>query len=261
MKPGLDVFAFVQDDDEMRHQVQFYLQPLLQFATDVLGDDVVQQTAGEALRNTVRHAFRPAATMGLTATGVALMLFGVLALGYARSSEYEAQLLDTAARSLQTNAAYGMQRLLTWPARALQRVGSWIASSCLNTFQGLSSGVASATRNLGQWMARGVVYTGRQVMSVLGQTGEQLVGSVLRTLQAGYQAIAQVLGSFVMGTLHSIQHVWATSNDSLLEWSWGMVQLGRQLSWQLGRWFSELHFQGYWQWLTESLMGRFVSTQ
>jgi Golgi nucleoside diphosphatase len=35
-KPGLDVFAYVQDPTEMRHQVSFYLQPLLQFAKDVL---------------------------------------------------------------------------------------------------------------------------------------------------------------------------------------------------------------------------------
>ena len=233
----------------------------MEFATDVLGDDVVQQTAGQALRNTLHHAFRPAATMGLTATGVALMLFGVLALGYARSSEYEARLLDSAARSLQTNAAYGMQRLLTWPARVLQRVGSWIASSCLNTWQNLSSGVVNATGNLGQWMARSVAYTGRHLMSVLGQTGQQLAGSVLRTLQVGYQTISQVLGSVVMGALHSIQHVWATSNDSLLQWSWSMIRLGRKLSWQLTRWVSALSFQEYWQWLTESLMGRFVSSQ
>lgn len=37
-KPGLDVFAFVVDDEEMRNQVEFYLSPLLQFAKDVLGE-------------------------------------------------------------------------------------------------------------------------------------------------------------------------------------------------------------------------------
>ena len=36
MKPGLDVFAYVIDDEEMRNQVKFYLGPLLQFAKDVL---------------------------------------------------------------------------------------------------------------------------------------------------------------------------------------------------------------------------------
>lgn len=37
-KPGLDVFAFVVDDDEMHNQVRFYLSPLLQFAKDVLSE-------------------------------------------------------------------------------------------------------------------------------------------------------------------------------------------------------------------------------
>jgi hypothetical protein len=41
----------------------------MEFATDVLGDDIVQRTAGEALRNTVGHAVRPASTIFLTATG------------------------------------------------------------------------------------------------------------------------------------------------------------------------------------------------
>ena len=37
-KPGLDVFAFVVDDEEMQNQVKFYLSPLLQFARDVLSE-------------------------------------------------------------------------------------------------------------------------------------------------------------------------------------------------------------------------------
>jgi hypothetical protein len=31
----------------------------MEFATDVVGDDVVQQTAGEALYNTLSYAVRP----------------------------------------------------------------------------------------------------------------------------------------------------------------------------------------------------------
>jgi len=38
LKPGLDVFAFVMDDQEMMNQVEFYLSPLLQFAKDVLAE-------------------------------------------------------------------------------------------------------------------------------------------------------------------------------------------------------------------------------
>ena len=37
-KPGLDVFSFVVDDDEMRNQVSFYLSPLIGFAKDILAE-------------------------------------------------------------------------------------------------------------------------------------------------------------------------------------------------------------------------------
>lgn len=37
-KPGLDVFSFVVDDEEMRNQVAFYLSPLMMFAMDVLAE-------------------------------------------------------------------------------------------------------------------------------------------------------------------------------------------------------------------------------
>lgn len=92
----------------------------MEFATDVVGDDVVQRTAGEALRKSVGHAFRPASTVVLTATGIGLMVFGVAAIGYARSSDQEIVLLETAARSLQSNASYGIMRIVTWPIRAMQ---------------------------------------------------------------------------------------------------------------------------------------------
>lgn len=94
----------------------------MEFATDVLGDDIVQRTAGEALRNTVGHAVRPATTVVLTALGVGLMILGVVSLGYARSSESEAILYESAARSLQSNAAVGMMRIVTWPLRAIQHL-------------------------------------------------------------------------------------------------------------------------------------------
>jgi hypothetical protein len=37
----------------------------MEFATDVVGDDVVQRTSGEALRNTVTYAVRPGVSVGM----------------------------------------------------------------------------------------------------------------------------------------------------------------------------------------------------
>ena len=100
----------------------------MEFATDVVGDELVQRQAGEALRNSVGHAVRPATTIFLTATGVGLVIFGVIAIGYARSSDQEAVLFETAARSLQTNATYGIVRIVTWPGRVAQRLFGDIAA-------------------------------------------------------------------------------------------------------------------------------------
>jgi hypothetical protein len=92
----------------------------MEFATDVVGDDVVQQTAGEALRKSVGHAVKPATTVLLTALGVGFLIFGIVAVGYSRSSEQEAMLVESAARSLHSNAVTGIVRIATWPLRTLQ---------------------------------------------------------------------------------------------------------------------------------------------
>ena len=38
----------------------------MEFATDVVGDDVVQRTSGEALRNTVTYAVQPSLANGMS---------------------------------------------------------------------------------------------------------------------------------------------------------------------------------------------------
>jgi hypothetical protein len=171
----------------------------MEFATDVLGDDVVQQSAGEALRNTVRHAFRPTATMGLTATGVALIFFGIFALGYARSSEIEAQLLDTAARSLQANAAHGLQRLVTWPGRMLGNLAAVVA--------GVGRWTAARGGQVGSWVAArvweaqaGAVARGgrlwRQTLVVLPQWGHAVGTCLLRFPRQAAQGLGALLDTW-----------------------------------------------------------------
>lgn len=234
----------------------------MEFATDVLGDDVVQQTAGEALRNTVRHAFKPAATMGLTATGVGLMLFGILALGYARSSEHEARLLDTAARSLQTNAAYGLQRLITWPARAFGGSLAWLQQAIVNAWSTLTTTLAHNIGRLGQGIVKGLAHTGKSLGTAFGQSWQSILGSTWRVVGSVWDVVVQSALGQVHGALQFIQYAWAASNTSLLRWSWNVVLWGRQFSWRLFSWiprsigrttiWRSLH--NLWQ----SLVGRFV---
>ena len=93
------------------------LEHSMEFATDVVGDDIVQRTAGEALRKSVGHAVRPATTVFLTSMGVGLIIFGVVAVGYSRSSERDVALFESAVKSLQSNTMYGIHRMITWPVR------------------------------------------------------------------------------------------------------------------------------------------------
>ena len=212
----------------------------MEFATDVLGDDVVQQTAGEALRNTVRHAFKPAATIGLTATGVGLMLFGIFALGYARSSEHEAQLLDTAARSLQANVAYGLQRSITWPARVMGESFAWLQQGLVGAWSALTTALSHSTGQLGHWVARGVKHTGASLGAALGQSWQSIWGSTLRAVHSAWSAAFQSTLGLAQGTIRSIQHAWTGSNASLLQWSWDVVAWGRHLSWRVFSWIPRI---------------------
>jgi hypothetical protein len=174
----------------------------MEFATDVLGDDIVQRTAGEALRNTVGHAVRPASTIFLTATGVGLILFGVVAIGYARSSDQEARLFEVAARSLQLNAAGGIVRILTWPGRAVRVVlltsGYYLAypfivlqSAMVRVGEACSLGVQRASQRVVQTIAELVIATRHTVAGSLGRSKRFLTDGVLNSLQVTAKSLSE----------------------------------------------------------------------
>jgi hypothetical protein len=174
----------------------------MEFATDVLGDDIVQRTAGEALRNTVGHAVRPASTIFLTATGVGLIIFGVVAIGYARSSDQEARLFEIAARSLQLNAAGGIMRILTWPGRAARMVlltsGYYLAypfivlqSAMVRVGEACSVGVQRASQRVVQTIAELVIATRHAVAGGMGRSKRFLTEGVLNSLQVAAKSLSE----------------------------------------------------------------------
>lgn len=120
----------------------------MEFATDVVGDDVVQRTAGEALRNTLSYAVQPGMSMLLAATGVGLMFFSIMSLGYARSSEQDAKVLDEAvsglARSLQPNPrlADRVWNVIVLPFRAVATASSAVFTTVLLPFKVVQLAVA-----------------------------------------------------------------------------------------------------------------------
>jgi hypothetical protein len=174
----------------------------MEFATDVLGDDIVQRTAGEALRNTVGHAVRPASTIFLTATGVGLIIFGVVAIGYARSSDQEAIIFEVAARSLQSNAASGIVRIITWPGRAVRMVlvtsGYYLAypfvvlqSAMVRVGDACSLGVQRASQSVVQSIAELVIATRHAVSGGLGRSKRFFTDGMLDSLQVAAKSLSE----------------------------------------------------------------------
>ena len=177
------------------------LEHSMEFATDVLGDDVVQQTAGEALRNTVGHAVRPAATVVTTATGISLILFGLIALAFARSSDQEVRVLEQAALSLQTNAVFGLMRLVKWPITQVQALLSALVDAILYTpliesLQTLLETLYHLPEYTAQtavcWLVQGAAWVGRTVQHM----GYRLVQSLVQLVQRAPSALATVLAHF-----------------------------------------------------------------
>ena len=193
------------------------LEHSMAFATDVLGDDVVQQTAGEALRNTVGHAFRPAATVMMTATGITLILFGFVALGFARSTDQEVRVMEKAAMSLQANAAKGLTRILNWPFRKLYDVGQVIVRTLVYTpLQGLQS----ALEQLGQLpgMVGWAVFSGLKQGAIwIGKLVERGVQSVFQIvsnqLTHGRDVMATALRTVLQAVLSSVHRQWTRTKD------------------------------------------------
>ena len=173
----------------------------MEFATDVVGDDLVQRTAGEALRKSVGHAVRPATLIVLTATGVGLFIFGIVATGYARSSDKEAVMLESVARSLQTNATYGIVRMVTWPGRAIQtlwehgKLIAFLPVEWLHNSLGFLGNKTSAliVNGLSYVLAlpgRGVDALFQSTLSMARSAGMAVTGTIEGTVRGSAAAVA-----------------------------------------------------------------------
>jgi len=228
------------------------LEHSMEFATDVVGDDIVQQTAGEALRKSVGHAVRPATTVLLAAAGVGFLIFGVVAIGYSRSSEKEAVLFETAARSLHSNATLGIMRILTWPLRALQKAVQRAASAVWSLVPGARASLVAygeaALHRLGhaadvvlRYLAmqsvalpwRAIKATGRWLSAAV-LAGLQIVGEQMHLVQQDLSTeVASLAVALWKGVVHWVQRCgtssrrgWETASTTLLQWSQRVGEAG-----------------------------------
>jgi hypothetical protein len=139
----------------------------MEFATDVVGDDIVQRTSGEALRNTVSYAMQPSLAAFLSMIGVGLLLFGLSALANSRATDQEAVIvekaLSTVARNIQTSTLEGLSALMAIPGKLLTASLSFLSKIANFPVQMMQQGLLG-----------------------LGQAGEQVLSAVARLL--GYLA-------------------------------------------------------------------------
>lgn len=196
----------------------------MEFATDVVGDDVVQRTAGEALRKSVGHAFRPASTVLLTAAGIGLMVFGVATIGYARSSDQEIVLLETAARSLQSNASYGIMRIVTWPLRAVQAF--WIDTEILlwKPVYWLHDGSALVVARALSFATESIDYVLRlpnrgcsAVIRGMSLAGQSAVAAVVTFADESARMVTSLVSSYKDELVAAVAHILMTAIDFIME--------------------------------------------
>jgi len=100
----------------------------MEFATDVVGDDVVQRTSGEALRNTVTYAVRPSLSAVLSIFGLGLLFVSASAVGNARSSAREGKDIDVAAsivaKRLGQSIFHFIFGIISFPGKIISTIAS-----------------------------------------------------------------------------------------------------------------------------------------
>mmetsp|Transcript_21860 Transcript_21860/g.24880 ORF Transcript_21860/g.24880 Transcript_21860/m.24880 type:complete len:657 (-) Transcript_21860:77-2047(-) len=119
----------------------------MEFATDVVGDNVLQRTSGEALRNTLTYAVRPSLSQFLSVFGFALIFFSASALSNARASARQGKEIDAAAsvvaKSLGNSALTVVAKLFSIPGRALAALGSAVITALTYPFKILGNAGSS----------------------------------------------------------------------------------------------------------------------
>jgi len=119
----------------------------MEFATDVVGDNVLQRTSGEALRNTVTYAVKPSLSTFLSIFGITLLFFSASALGNARISARQGREMDAAlsvvAKSISNQVMTSVSKILSLPKRAVTGLTSAIVATVLYPFKLIGSAVVA----------------------------------------------------------------------------------------------------------------------
>jgi len=191
----------------------------MEFATDVVGDDVVQQTAGEALYNTFSYAVRPTLSVALSVVGTGFIFLSISAFRAAYSAD---QSMDATLAMAMENAVNTVTKIVTFPHTVAVVLKNAIVSILLFPFRMVAAGL----RQLGS-AGNATLNAFNKAIDFLTALPFRFYQALVQNLQIGFQAL-------VAGVNHTSERlVEAVSASfvgafyrSLLEsWSNGFVLL------------------------------------
>eukprot|EP00934_Nitzschia_sp_Nitz4_P005314 Nitzschia sp. Nitz4//scaffold32_size149145//69827//74087//NITZ4_002882-RA/size149145-processed-gene-0.96-mRNA-1//1//CDS//3329548078//5304//frame0 len=218
----------------------------MEFATDVVGDDVVQQTAGEALYNTLSYAVRPTLSVFLTVLGTGLLVLSVVAFRHASSPEN--QTFDVALSSLEKlDLVQGLTKLLFLPWDALvafSNTCAWFMMLPFRAISGFLQGMGWAgnvtvdgINQLISWVLNFPILFAQTALGVVGNglsmtlqalanqfraVGEALSGTIFGTMFLG---LADGFGSLVSG----LDSSWNWTNEAVASGAYAVEAIAKRL--------------------------------
>jgi len=173
------------------------------FATDVVGDDVVQRTSGEALRNTVSYAIRPSLSAFLVVAGVGLIFFSFSAFRTSRFSEEETKVVDRAlssmAESIQTSASSGFYAVVSLPGRFISACISAVAS-VLKAPLGVVQRAGAGLGRVGRAASEVTSSVFASILALPGKTFQNVLlslGNVRRSVSARFMDMVSQAGTHI----------------------------------------------------------------
>eukprot|EP00980_Cylindrotheca_fusiformis_P016836 scaffold5085_cov115-Cylindrotheca_fusiformis.AAC.1 len=173
----------------------------MEFATDVVGDDVVQQTAGEALYNTFSYAVRPTLSVVLSIVGAALILLSASAFRNAYISDRSID--DTLATAFQYSAEV-VSNIAALPRTLLVACKNAIVSVLLFPFRMVAAGL----RRLGA-AGNATVDAMNRMVEYMAALPMRLYVAFARTLQSGFELL-------MGGMKHRSQQLFTAISTSFL---------------------------------------------
>jgi hypothetical protein len=178
----------------------------MEFATDVVGDDVVQRTSGEALRNTVTYAVRPGVSIFLSLSGICLLLFGLSALANSKATERESIIVDKALSTMSRNIQKSSMEILGFLISLPRR----LVSACLSAMSTLVSYPLKYIHKGFSWFGTMVGNAG----NILLRTIKFMVGLPVWVVRSSINTICTIIQGFSKG----VSMVIRISITSLISW-------------------------------------------